>query len=373
MPRRFSADDLLNPHRVFYRLFREYSEGSLGFRPHYLRARVEATDPDGGQLESSPPNPPNSIRARVYTSGLDATTPRAALSIFYPMLPGNIAPTPQAGEHVYVIFEDEAQSSGLWISQIPGFANANYSNPDFRSTAAGDASYTFEGGSPPASYVNPEIEYGGSSVETEGRVEMVNLAESSTGERNFWSGKKVLLFGDSQVAGVFGTALGRKLISRGASEFNKVGRVGWGVISWLRGRFRPTDAQLDTIPTIIRRYSPDVIIVSLGGNDGPNGSARRADYDDKVRELWDMVRNGAAHYIWSGPPTAVGRGASHQASRAAAAQQIRSVVADANYVDCFAVTNVTDGRSRDGFHFSAGSSALEPWTNLVADKGNTLI
>ncbi len=371
MPRRLSTEDLLNPQRVFYRLFKEYSEGSLGFRQHYFRARVEAVDTEGGQLEASPPNPPNSIRARVYTNGLDATTPSAALSIFYPMLPGNVSTPPAPGEHVYVIFEDENMSSGLWLAAIASYSNLNYSNPDFRSSTTTDSSYAFEGDEPPSTYVNPDLEYGGSTANTEGREEMVSLVESSS-ERNFWTGKKVLLFGDSQVAGVFGTALGRKLTSEaGAARFNKVGRVGWGVNSWLNQRLRSSDERLDSIPTIIERYDPDVVIVSLGGNDGANGQARRADYEDRVRRLWDMVVSRSEHHIWSGPPTAVGRGAEHQPGRVSAANKIISVVGTDLFINCFGVTNVTDGRSPDGIHFGASSSALGPWTDLIVQKGNT--
>lgn len=369
--RRASVDDLLNPHRVFYKLFRDYSDGTLTNRQHYYRARVEAVDTQGGQLEASPPNPAGSIRGRVYTSGMDSTTPSAALTVFYPMLPAHINTPPLPGEHVYVVFEDENFSSGLWISVVPSFSNLNYANPDFRSNEdSGDSSYAFEGDNPPETSVNSELEYGGTTTNTEGRPAMVDLAESASPNDNFWRDKKVLCFGDSQVAGVFGTFLGRKLTTEvGAASYDKAGRVGWGVISWLRGYFRNGDPPSESIEALIRRYAPDVVIVSLGGNDGASGFHRRRDYEDKVREIWDIVGRNAQHRIWAGPPTTVGSGTRHQPGRERAAQKIKNVVGEQYFVDVFDVTNVTVGRTRDGVHFTAASPALEPWANLIVQKG----
>src|SRR3990167_8291512 len=95
------------------------------------RARVEAVDVVGGMLEQNPPNPPGSLRARIYTSGLDATTPASALTIFHPFHPPGSIPTILPGEHVYVMFEDMNNfSNGFWTQKIPNYSDINYANPD---------------------------------------------------------------------------------------------------------------------------------------------------------------------------------------------------------------------------------------------------
>ena len=90
---RTTPEDLLNPERFFFRMIRDYTRGRLNSQGRvFYRAVVVDVDPQGGQLENNPPNPEGSIRARVYTRGLDATTPRAALGIFHPFWPAHIAP-----------------------------------------------------------------------------------------------------------------------------------------------------------------------------------------------------------------------------------------------------------------------------------------
>jgi lysophospholipase L1-like esterase len=371
--RRLTSEDLRNPHRIFYQLIREYSDGSLFDNVKWMRARVEAVDVIGGRLEASPPNPANSIRARIYTSGLDATTPRDVLPIFYPMLPPHIVSSIQPGEHVMVQFEDEAKTSGFWLCQVPVFnAGLNYSNPDFRSTGAADASHTFEGDSPPTTTVNPDTEYGGSTTNTTGRQAMVDAIEESSAETNPWAGKRVLLLGDSQVAGPWGTKLGEVLRGdNNVSYFAKEGRVSWGVISWLNGKLTSTSPTMPSLQSVISRHRPDIIVISLGGNDGSSGRAGRADYESKVRELYQIATNAADMVIWSGPPTAVGSATSRQAGRANAARKISTVVGD-RFVDVSVVTNTLNGRRADGIHFNATSDALEPWADLVVQKGYSL-
>lgn len=372
---RRNHEDLRNPQNIFFRLISEYADGTLVSQNRWLRARVEAIDPIGGQLETSPRNPPNSIRARVYSSGLDATTPVQALPVFYPMLPPHISIPLQPGEHVMVMFEDEARTSGFWICQVPSFNDSlNYSNPDFRSSgSAANASHVFEGDNPPTSSIIPESEYGGTTVNTTGRQSMVDESEADNTERNPFSGKRVLLFGDSQVAGPWGTKLGELLRgTHGASYFAKEGRVSWGVISWLNRKLTSDSPLMPSIEDLINQHRPDIIIISLGGNDGSSGRARRADYESKVQELFQKCTSRASVVIWSGPPTAVGAATSRQAGRAVAAQKINTVVGNV-FVDVFAVTNTTNGRRPDGVHFNASSTALEPWANLVIRKGYSLV
>lgn len=370
---RRTHEDLRNPQNLFFRLISDYADGTLANQNRWLRARVEAVDPIGGQLESSPRNPVNSIRARVYTSGIDATTPTSALPIFYPMLPPHISPSIQPGEHVMVMFEDDARISGFWMCQVPSFNdNLNYANPDFRSSgSSSDASHVFEGDSPPTSGIIPEAEYGGATINSTGRQSMVDESETAS-DQNPFRGKRVLLIGDSQVAGPWGTKLGEILrANHGVTFFAKEGRVSWGVNSWLNRRLTPESPIQPSVEDVISRNSPDIIIVSLGGNDGSNGRARRSDYESKVREFFEKCTSRASMVIWSGPPTAVAAASSRQPGRIQAASKINSVVGRA-FVDVFAVTNTTNGRRRDGVHFNADSTALAPWADLVIRKGYSL-
>lgn len=362
-----TEDELLHTYKIFYRMIKDYADGKLGNGQHYYRARVEASDPVGGQLESTPPNPPNSVRARVYTAGLDATTPREALVVFYPLGVG----CPSPGEHVIVVFEDQQMTSGYWLAVVPAFYDKNYSNPDMRTKNRNNASYAFEGDPQVSSTINKDLEYGGSITKTEGRQELVDVAESGAQE-NRWRGKRVLLIGDSQVAGPWGTKLGE--ILRGQHEvsyFAKDGRVGWGVISWLNGQLTPTSPRLQSIQEVIERHNPAIVVVSLGGNDGSSGRAQRSDYTEKVREMYQIVSSRVPLVIWSGPPTAVGRNANKQPGRQIAARKIQEVVGN-KFVDVSSITNTTQGRSPDGIHFTNSSPVLDPWAEAVIRKGYEL-
>lgn len=368
MATRRTEEDILNPHRIFYDLIRDYQNGSLTTKSPYKRARVEAVDHEGGQLEANPPNPANSVRARVYTSGLDFNTPNAALTVFYPL--NNPEPV-AVGEHVLVVFEDDNYSSGYWISKLPANSNVNYSNPDDRQTTRSDSSHSFEGDSPQQRTPNIPLQYGGISTGMT-RERRVLVETADRGQTDSWAQKKILLIGDSQVVGPFSTVLGNELREHNILSYIKQGRTGWGVSSWLSGRLRAGEALQPKLDALMRTNTPDVVIISLGGNDGTSGKAARADYETKVRELWAMATNGTDFAIWCGPPTAVGRGAAGQPGRNIAAQKIKNVVGDAHFVDPRQVTNVTTGRDRLGVHFVASSSALAPWAQLVVDKGLTL-
>jgi lysophospholipase L1-like esterase len=348
-------------------MIQEYANGNLGSSFRLYRARVEGFDAVGGKFAQDPPNPPRSIRARVYTQGMDAALPEIALSIFYPIFP---SVTAQQGEHVLVFFEDERRTSGYWLNTIPAFSSdINYSNPDFRLTNnRRDSSYVFEQDPVVRSTINLDLEYGGASIATQGRQEMVDLAESQTTDRNPWAGKRVLLIGDSQVAGPWGAKLGEILRNENqTSYFHRDGRTGWGVISWINGRLNASSQRQSLLSEVITQHTPDVLVISLGGNDGSSGRARASDYSDKIRELLAQA-SGVPNIIWSGPPTAVGRGSSKQAGRLLASQKIESVVGN-RFVNVFAITNTENGRSPDGVHFTSRSTALEPWAQAVVAKG----
>lgn len=367
MATRRTEDDLLNPHRVFYDLIRDYANGSLSSRSPYKRARVEAVDHQGGQLEAAPPNPPNSVRARVYTSGLDFNTPGAALTIFYPL--NNPEPV-TVGEHVLVVFEDENMSSGYWVSKLPANSNVNYSNPDDRQTTRSDSSHSFEGDSPQQRTPNVPLQYGGISTGMT-RERRILVETADRGQTDNWAQKKILIIGDSQVEspGPMATRLEIKLREHNIQSYVKVGRHGWGVSAWLAGRIRSSDELLPKLQELKIQIDPDIIIISLGGNDGSSGKASRSDYESKVRELWTIASSDVDFAIWAGPPTAVGPGAARQSLRVLANTKIKNVVGERFFIDCLEATNTTVGRARDGVHFTASSPALDPWTDLIISRG----
>lgn len=115
--------------------------------PLLYRATVLAVDVEGSKLEnpnasgnvshtingktvtiaarSGPENPPNSIKARILTNGLDQFTDDDSLRVFWPLFSDHMAVPVKPTEHVYVIFEDEQFKHGLWINKVPGHVGVN--------------------------------------------------------------------------------------------------------------------------------------------------------------------------------------------------------------------------------------------------------
>ena len=72
---------------------------------------------DQGKVNTGPRNPKNSVKARIISSGLDEFTDDDNLRVYWPLFPG--VDNPSAGEVVYVVFEDETMTHGLWLSRAP--------------------------------------------------------------------------------------------------------------------------------------------------------------------------------------------------------------------------------------------------------------
>lgn len=122
----------------FYRERNEYTS-------FMYRAVVVAVDTEGGKLENTgsaptpleqevhdggktlakytvystqgPTNPPNSVRARIITDNIDYFIDDESLRTFWPLFSSPDTPSP--GELVYVVFEDEEMTHGLWVCRIP--------------------------------------------------------------------------------------------------------------------------------------------------------------------------------------------------------------------------------------------------------------
>ncbi len=358
-------DGYLNTERIFFDMIRDYSTGELSNKTVFFRALVEGVDVQGGVFQTDPPCPPRSIRARVYTSGMDSFIPEDALPIYYPLFP-NVSVAP--GEHVLVMFEDEQRSSGFWLNTVPAFgADQNYSNPDFRMTTRTNSSYVFEQDPQVQSTIRAD-EYGGVTTSTQGRQEMIDEAETQQSV-NPWQGKRVLIIGDSQIAGPPGIVIASKVRDAGGIVVHREGRESWGVRSWLDNRLRPRDPERVSLRQLVSQHNPDILIISLGGND--HSSSGRNDYAQKVRDLMSQAST-VSKILWSGPPTTVNRiGSAIQPGRETAARKIQEVVGN-KFLNVFGVTNTTVGRDSAGLHFSSNSPALQPWADLIIEKGRQI-
>lgn len=109
-----------------------------------MRAVVLAVDVDGGKLSNpdgqgsvvvgketykaviGPPNPQNSVKARIITKGFDRFFTDDDLGVYWPMVQNDHLSIPiKPGEHVYVMFEDEHFQHGLWLFKVSGHDDAN--------------------------------------------------------------------------------------------------------------------------------------------------------------------------------------------------------------------------------------------------------
>jgi len=113
------------PERILNKLLRDYVEGRLGNSPPIQKASVLQVDIVGASIAGpdtdrpdEPPNPRNSVLARVITDSADRYTPDEQLPVFWPLFTHDVLPIKE-GEHVYVIFEDLEQTHGFWLGRVP--------------------------------------------------------------------------------------------------------------------------------------------------------------------------------------------------------------------------------------------------------------
>lgn len=408
MGRGLNDEDLLNPDRVYYRLLRDYSEGHLT-QPNLRlwRAVVHEVSRVEGDLEMNPPCPVNSVRARIYSSGLDTNIPTDFLTIFHPLLPGHLSPAIEPGDHVYVVFEDSNFSNGIWVSPIASYStNLNNSNPDDREFQQRDISAAHEGtSSRNGPSLNPDLQYGGSTVRTTGEQRVVDAVEQRSGESNPWQGKRIIHIGDSMVGGATMENGQRQFqgpcphqLQRilpqdyGAAYYKAHGRIGWGVNDWLTGRFggarRGLAIPQPTVSQLISRERADIVLCTLGGNDAGLGESGLASYEEKVRRLWDEMQQVSGFAIWCGPPSVVLRARERNSERGQREgnsriqefnekrnrinDKIRSIVGDRNFIDCREITNTYEGRQGDGIHFQLRAPIGTEWARLFIDKARNL-
>lgn len=378
-----SFEDLLFPERSYYKLVKDYQDGFISQRRIFYRAKVTAVGTDFGELESDPPSPPGSVRASVYTHALDANLPDYATNIFYPI--GEVSSPPRVGEHVYVVFEDgERFSAGFWVSRVPNASilGPNNQNPDFqpeeRSPTTAD---TFEGNTTTAQSEPSEEEvrarYTVSPLgQSQNQRQTVANFEEQGAE--FWSGKKVLLIGDSQVASRQTTGpsvatryMKQKLEEKNVGSFSYDGRTSWSIQAWNSGRTQARGNVIREAPPIdetIIRNNPDVLIIILGGNNSHNS---RSQIQDAASTFWRKVQStGIQNVIWAGPPAGY-RDGELIPGRARVGRVIKTVVGDSTfYYDSHSKTerNPAGARGRLGVHFAnnaAARSVVEPWIDSL--------
>lgn len=127
MRSRIRPNDLYSPDKILSNLINDYINGKLSDNKVLHRAIVLAVDSSGGQLEDSPPNPKNTIRAKIVDSMIHSHLNDSSCPVFWPMFPHDVMPIKES-EHVYVVFEDEKRMHGVWFCRIPESATYNNLN-----------------------------------------------------------------------------------------------------------------------------------------------------------------------------------------------------------------------------------------------------
>lgn len=167
--------------------------------------------------------------------------------------------------------------------------------------------------------------------------------------------QRVLLIGDSQVAGPPGASLGHHIASTGATYFARAGKPGWGVQSWHRHR--------RSMDHLISRHNPTLLVLILGGND--HHRAQGDGYSLLVTAFWSELQqsvtrhapeNSMSSICWIGPPAVIGDD-DLQARRDVVTQEIKSVIGVDHFVNSADLTRENTERSRDGIHFTPSGAS----------------
>ena len=197
------------------------------------------------------------------------------------------------------------------------------------------------------------------------QVQQADFAQGT--HRSPLENHRVLLLGDSQTAGPFGRSMAWHLTSKGVGRYVAAGRQGWGVINWWQSRMQ--------IARLLRQQEPTLLLIELGGNDW-NRANRSREYKEMVQQFWDyliqemnLIHSTAAvdwRIIWISPATVTGpRTNELQPGRDRAAQIIRSVTGERNYISSSNITS-NFGRTPDGLHFT--HSGASDWARKLIPR-----
>jgi hypothetical protein len=326
-------------------MIKDYSEGRLDKSRIFYRAIIIDVDTEGGKLESRPPNPPNSIRARIYTNGMDANTPDSALTIFYPLFPSHISAPVEINEHVYVMFEDESMSNGVWVTTVPAHRDINYGDPELKrlSSKIIKSSNVFEGTSPaPLLKSNYDEEFGGLATENANRKKIVGVFSSES--NSFFKDKKVLLLGDSLAAGPVAEEFSTILKQKKVKTYKKEGRKNFGTKQWAASKARGTNSK--PISELVDETNPDIVIILIGTDD----VLAEGDYNkDDIKSVLGQLSE-ATNIFWVSPPKMTGPSTGRN-QRVKQIVDAQSEVLQEDYIDITSISGTT-GRDSKGIGFS---------------------
>lgn len=179
-----------------------------------------------------------------------------------------------------------------------------------------------------------------------GRFFATKTGSPSSQAPNPFAGQVVLHIGDSQVAGFYGYHLGRLIHEREADAYHRHGRVGKGIRWWLTNR---------RLERLIQRTQPDIILVTLGGNDIWQAKNNPLEYDNLIHQLIEIIR--PYHFVWMTPPVAVGDSQHLQPHRDRVTGMLLKhleVFGSDYFIDTRTVQSTydEDNRTGDGLHFT---------------------
>ena len=198
---------------------------------------------------------------------------------------------------------------------------------------------------------------------------------------------KVLQIGDSQSAGIFGSLWHDKLSDSKKLKLTLLARGGSGSESWLhyetlKGDFRKINAEgkssrikqslMPKLTDLMAKYSPDVVIIQLGGN-----MVRWSDETIRVsvRELIGRVKEKSSICLWIAPPNGHARPEPRFSEFYAVLKEVVTQEGCA-FFDSRSHTTYPEGKG-DGIHFDSlglkGRMLVKKWVKGLWGEMNPWI
>lgn len=201
------------------------------------------------------------------------------------------------------------------------------------------------------------------------------------GEALIGPGTRVLHIGDSHTVGIYGREMDQLMRATGA-QVASYGSAGSSPSWWLKGNItrsgfysRVEDGQVDapadwrtprqtpTLPTLLKKHQPSVVIISLGANLlGADG----ATIEKQVRDLAEVAKASGAKIVWVGPPD--GRESKKPTSRQNALYDHlqRAAAQYGAFIDSRPLTEYP-AQGGDGVHYwgREGSQIARKWAQEV--------
>jgi lysophospholipase L1-like esterase len=165
-------------------------------------------------------------------------------------------------------------------------------------------------------------------------------------DTNPFAEQTVLHIGDSQVAGPYGYHLGRLINNHEAELYIRQGQIGKGIRWWLTNR---------RLERLIQRVQPDIILITLGGNDIWHAKNNPIEYENLIHQFIEIIQ--PYDFVWITPPVAIGRSQHLQPLRSTVTEMLikNLEVLDSNhFIDTrtLSTTYDEDNRTYDGIHYT---------------------